>query len=271
MAQSLIEINGVAAANEDLPINTLVQLSNADTGGEITYLWEVVDQPPGTADTLSNANIENPTITPKKEGTYLFRLTVNQSTVTEKISTSVVGIRHLKSRRRQPAAKETTETSLLVGWARRLNEQLDTLERVNADPGIVVGQLGTPGVAVGKILRMEGQATLKTGLPGQEEIPVWVLTDALTAPHINTLIGVLLSGVDGGSTPGVGTLVRIRVFGLSEFTKAGVTAVGTAVFVNDTGDISLVAGTVSRRVGRVMSVSGGVNYRYSFSGLDPGA
>ena len=47
MPQAAIEINAVEASDENLPIDTLVQLSNNDVGDETTYLWEIVSQPPG--------------------------------------------------------------------------------------------------------------------------------------------------------------------------------------------------------------------------------
>ena len=39
MPQAKIEINGTAGSDEDLPINVLVQLSNEDVGGEVTYTY----------------------------------------------------------------------------------------------------------------------------------------------------------------------------------------------------------------------------------------
>ena len=56
MTQALITVNAVAGSNTDLPINTLVQLNNTGNGGEITYAWSILDQPPGTADALSSTN-----------------------------------------------------------------------------------------------------------------------------------------------------------------------------------------------------------------------
>ena len=95
--QADIEFNGTAASDEDLPINTLVQLSNNDLGDETTYLWELVSQPVGAADALSATNIKAPTLTPRKEGTYLLQLTVDATFPTEVVDRKIFRIRQLKS------------------------------------------------------------------------------------------------------------------------------------------------------------------------------
>ena len=65
MPSANISINGVDGSNADLPINVLVQLGNQNTGGEVTFNWTIVDQPPGLDDMLSSATLQNPTFTPK--------------------------------------------------------------------------------------------------------------------------------------------------------------------------------------------------------------
>ena len=64
MPQALITVNAVVGSNDDLPIDTLVTLANDNVGGETTYLWEIVDQPVGTADTLSSTSAPSVTFTP---------------------------------------------------------------------------------------------------------------------------------------------------------------------------------------------------------------
>src|SRR5262245_63840027 len=100
MTQALITINGSPGADIDLPIDTLVQLNNTGTGGELTYKWSIVSQPPGTLDALSATNIQNPTFTPKKEGSYLIQLIVNESLGTEKRDRTIAAVRHIKSNSR---------------------------------------------------------------------------------------------------------------------------------------------------------------------------
>ena len=117
MPAAQISINGVPGSNADLPINTLVQLNNVGIGGEVTYAWSILDQPIGAADALSNPAIVNPTITLKKEGSYLIRLVVNAGLASEKIDTRVAAVKHLKTRLRVPAAGEKLEVDVVDGWA----------------------------------------------------------------------------------------------------------------------------------------------------------
>ena len=57
MPQALIKINAVIGSDDDLPLDTLVQLDNENIGGEVTYLWEILDQPAGTPDVSSPCTI----------------------------------------------------------------------------------------------------------------------------------------------------------------------------------------------------------------------
>ena len=106
MPAAAIQINGVLGPEDDLPLGAPVQLSNQDTGGEVSYAWQILDRPEGSAAVLTNPAIENPLFTPDVEGTYLLRLTVNATTATEAIDTQVAAVRFLKTDQRAPAAGE---------------------------------------------------------------------------------------------------------------------------------------------------------------------
>ena len=148
MPQADIEINGTAASDEDLPINTLVQLSNNDVGDESTYLWEIVSQPTGPVDALSATNIEGPTLTPLKEGTYLLQLTVDQGLPTEQVDRKLFRIRVIKTFVGLIAAEETVEADPTEGWKTRQN---DTLRRYGdlAVGGIVIACQSNEARSVG--------------------------------------------------------------------------------------------------------------------------
>ena len=152
MPRARIEINASVGSNTDLPINTSVLFSNDDAGDETSYLWSVLDQPVGATDALSNTTIENPTFTPKKEGTYLVRLTVDSGLSTESVDQVIVGIRDLKTRLRVPAAGETTEGDTTDGWSTTVNEMLNTT--LDAITGAIklVGQAGAAGLGPNDVL-----------------------------------------------------------------------------------------------------------------------
>lgn len=261
-----ISVNAVDGSNDDLPISTLVQLANQDVGGELAYLWAILDQPAGSADALSNTTIANPTFTPKKEGTYLVKLVVNQSLGTESTDVVVVAVRFLKSRERAPAAGETTQAHLTRGWAAALDLQLSRSDaKYNLEAGVVVGQAGAT-LAKGDVVRCTGVATIKSGLPGAEDVPIFNKALATAAGNVDELLGVVEGTPAGASSTTVGNLIRVRHFGLYSATVAGAPASGDPVFVSDLGALALAAGTSTRKVGAAVAPAGG-SYRVYFFGL----
>lgn len=249
MTQALITVNAVAGSNTDLPIDTAVQLNNTGNGGETTYAWSLLDQPPGTADALSSTTIQNPVFTPKKEGTYLVQLVVNAGLSDEQTQRVVCAVRQLKTRTRIPAAGETSEANTTRGHAADVNTLLQYVDTLRADPGIVVAQLGYGAVA-SEIVYFEGTATLKSGLPGQEYVPI-VLRAALATPtDVATCeLGCVLGAVDGGALTS-GKLVYVRTFGLLKSVAVPSAALGS-VYLAAAGAFTMSAG---RRVGRVITV-----------------
>ncbi len=260
MTQALITVNAVAGSNTDLPINTLVQLNNTGNGGESTYAWSILDQPPGTTDVLSSASIVNPTFTPRKEGTYLIQVIVNLALGDQQTNRVVCSVRQLKTRTRVPAAGESTEADAADGYALSANELLRLIDTMRADPGVLVAQLGYAAAAQ-DVVRFTGIATLKSGLPGQEVVPL-VTKGLATAAAITTEeLGLVLAAVDGGALSN-GKLAFIRVFGLvAPATSAALVGAAdeAAVYVSDTGVLDDVAGTNSRRCGKVVDNTGTIS------------
>ena len=255
MPQALITVNGVPGSNTDLPIGVLVLLNNQNAGGEVSYKWSIVDQPAGPADVLSSVTIQNPTITLRKEGTYKILLIVNEALPSEVRNEVVIAVLQLKTRTRVPAVTETTQASALYGWAGNgavtgANPTLQRLDSFIADPDFAVAQIsGSPGAL--SVVRFSGSATIKAGLPGAEVVPVIAPMLATNALVLVDPIGVIVSAVDGGSLAN-GKLANVRKSGLI----AGVAlaaSTGDAIYVSDTGTLSLTAGTNSRKIGYVVA------------------
>jgi hypothetical protein len=269
MAKADIEIDGAAANEFDATIDTLVQLSNNDDGDETTYLWEIVDQPFGTADILSSTTIENPTFTPKKEGTYLLQLTIDLSLITEQTDRKVLVVRELKSDQRIPAAQEDTEAGPR-GWGSGdtatlgMENMLKFLMDSAADPSVIVGVAGG-ALAVDEIVQVSGVSTIKTGLPGEEDLPTITLAPATTAINLEGLIGIVVGQVAGGGAVAVGETAFIRIAGLVQNTFTGAPTVGDPVFVDDSALVSLTPGTLTRKIGKVIEESGGL-FKIFFDG-----
>jgi hypothetical protein len=269
MPQAKILVNGVIGSNDDLPINALVQLNNQNIGGESTYTWAILDQPPGTADALSSLIIQNPSFTPKKEGTYLVKVTVNLGLPDEQSDSVVVGIRQVKSRQRIPAAGETTQADTADGWATSMNALLRAMDSWLADPAIIVGVAGATGLSKGTCVRAAGGSVIKSGLPGQETVPNFTLCDATTLGKIDELIFVMEGAVVGGGTPALNALCRARYVGrLANTLVTGAAGVaGDTLFVSDTGALSTAPGTLRRQIGSIMNVIGGGYYDVMVDGV----
>lgn len=273
MPQAKISVNAVVGSNTDLPINQVVQLDNVNIGGELTYNWTILDQPPGTTDVLSSAVVQSPTFTPKKEGTYYIKLVVNLGLATEQEDRVVVGIRQVKTRERIPAAGETTESDASDGWATAMNSLLRRIDQLLSDPATMVGKNNSGGVLTkGQIVRCTSLPTIKTGLPGQEVVPGFVVSLATTLGQVDELLAIVEGAPDGSVSVSDQGIIKVRHFGVprnadgTAQTFTGTPAVGDPVYLSDTGTIALVSGTIRRQLGSVASVGGGF-YSIMFNGV----
>lgn len=259
MPQSQPTINGVPGSNDNLPINTVVDLGNVNIGGELTYNWAIVFQPPGPSDVLSSTTIETPTFTPRKEGTYLIKLSVNQGLATEQDALIVAAVRQQLTTQRTPAAGETTQDDLINGWATSLNAFLVAIDSYIGDPNIVVGMNTSGGtLSRGTVCQATSSAVIKSGLPGQAFVPGFVTALSTTQTQVNGLLCVLESDTTGTLTSiANGALGRFRFLG--RFAAAAFTgyAQGSLVYVNDSGALSPTQGTVLRQVGKVLQANSG--------------
>lgn len=256
VAVAAIKVNAVLGSNTDVPINVLVSLTNNSNTDVTTWTWTIVDQPPGTADVLSSTSSSTPTFTPKKEGTYLLRLTVNATLADEDTDQVVVAVRQIKTRTRVPAFTETLEADAAGdGWATSIDTTLRLLDTMRADPGLSVGVAGV-ALTRGEIVRCSGVSLLKATLPGEESVPTYTLALANVEANMNELLGVVEGNPSGGASASIGTPVVVRWFGLLLLVTFAA-AVGDKVFVSNTGVLSLTAGTTRRLLGRVVAVSGG--------------
>jgi len=255
-----ITVDTVPGSNEDVAINALRQLAlTGILGSPTTYLWTLLDKPPGSATTISNTAISNPTITPDSEGGYHIRAEVTGSGGYQRNEIHLV-VRQLKTRDKVLAAgynaKDPYQTvgDTVDGWAPPLHV---TQRRVDsmyaAEYGVVVGVAGAAGLLPGNVVRISGATTIKSGLPGAEDVPTWVLAQASTQSHASSMLGVVIEGVDGSGTPANGALIRVRVAGRMTMNTTG-SAVGNPVYLSDAGALSLSVGTWRRVVGTVHTV-----------------
>lgn len=252
MPRATIKIDGTAGSDTDAAINTLIVLSNDDAGDERTYRWEVLDQPPGTADAINTPSAAIATITPKKEGSYLLKLVVDEGLLTEVSDTQVLAVRQLKTRTRIPAALERIQADAADGWAVDVGVLLRLVDATRADPGITVMQAGN-ALSQHDIVTVGGTAVLKSGLPGAESVLVAI--DALGTSTERGLLGVVLSSVSGGLAVSSGELAFVRLYGLVPG-LTGTPSPGDPVYIANNGTPSLTPGDSAQQLGIVANASG---------------
>lgn len=253
MTQARITIGGTPGSNLSYTINTLAQLGNQNNGGETSYLWQIVDQPPGTNDSLSSTSTVNPSFTPRKEGTYLLELIVNLGQADEARNRVLLAVKQLKTGTRIPAAGEQGEAGD-DGHAASVNDLLRLIDTIRADPGLVIAQ-AISTLTRNTVVRFAGLATLKTGLPGQESILTCDVALG-NASYINVdPLGLIVGRADGSSsTVTAGQLALVRMMGLQ--TQCGLSgSAQSLVYVSNTGSLSSAPGSIPRRVGKLLTSS----------------
>lgn len=267
MPQAKITVNAVPGSNTALPLNVIVQLDNQNIGGELTYSWTILDQPPGAVDALSATAIQNPTFTPKKEGTYLIKLIVNSGLPTEQEDRVVCAVKQLKTLERIPAAGETTEADTSDGWATSNNAYLRRIDNLLVDPGILVGVNASGGtLSRGQIVRSATTVIIKSGLPGQETLPGFTTAPASALGNVDEFLCIVEGAPDGSTNiPGIGSaearLMKVRYIGriASQAIANGPVAAGDVIYVNDLAALDKNQGTIRRRVGSAMAAGSTVD------------
>lgn len=241
MVAANIKINGSAGSNTDLPAGTLVTLSNADNTGVTTWLWTILDQPPGTADNLSSPSAAAPTFTPNKEGSYLIQLIVNQGTGTEQRSQVIAAVLQSRTLERQPAAGETTETGA-DGWAGAANAWWRRLDQASVDSNVILAQ-ANGALSANDIVVLDLLASELTGLPGEYLI-------AKAAPYLadggtgnaklsTQTLGIVVGARDGSGSVADGEIAVVRIRGVHVISTGIVPIVpaGSPVYVDQTGQL----------------------------------
>jgi hypothetical protein len=264
-----IKINAVSASNDDLPIDVLVNLDNANTGGEVAFAWAIVDQPAGAADALSSTNTQVSSFTPKKEGTYLLQLTVN-SGPSQLVDRKIVGIRFLKTRERTPAAQEDVQDGAM-GWkpaVSAIHQRLDNL--YNTEHGVIIGVNDTGGVLnYGDLVYPAALTSIKAGLPGEEKVPFFAFAEDVSSVAVQNAFNGLICASEGApdGTPNVPAngIFRARYhgtfIGFTDF--PGTWVVGSDVYcgisshrIGGSGSFSI--GSFARKIGSIIDVNGGL-------------
>lgn len=267
-ANASIVINSGTAGEAaiDLPINTVVNLSNYSDTGVVSYQWVIVSQPEGAPQVNLEPHIDPPIVstepacsfTPTKEGSYLIRLTVNEGEPDESTDTTICAVRELQTGDRIPAPQETTEVNADDGWAPGAVTKI--LQRVTRleDAGIFVAQNDSGGtLEIGHVVHMNGMTEIGTG-DNARKIPTVGKAIATDLNTVDGPLGVVVATVAGELLPTLsGSLCRVMVMGgFASYTLPGTPGAGDPLFVGNDGRLSTDAGDYVRQVGDVAKDNG---------------
>ena len=226
MATVVIQIDGVPGSDTDLALGDTITFSNQDNTGVATWGWELLDIPLDSSAMLTSAVAATTDLTLDKEGSYLVRLIANAGMGTEERGLVVVGVRHLKTRLRYPAAGERLESDPVRGWASTRNSDLDRLNDLLTSGGVHMGMLPAAEVPPNGMNWLRGDVVQLVGIvdintTGDIEIvPVWEKPDT---SNPRSVYGVIIEDTDGNTTfpgapniPGVafGRAVNVAVSGM---------------------------------------------------------
>lgn len=264
MAQALITINTNPGSEIDFTLPAVLNLSNQDSGGEVSYLWSIEDQPPGPTDSLSATNIKSPILGLNKEGSYRIKLIVNQGLPTEVENEVIAAAPQVRSNDRVPAAGEEVQVDPTKGWALAAAQWFRRADLLGSEGASFVGAAGQ-SLATNDIVRISGVTAMLTGLPGAFNAPTVLKALATTAGNQAGFLGIVDARVDGNSSALTGQLVKVRILGFIDRLLTGAFTAGTTIYLSDTGTIASSAGTVSRRLGNVVTGSG-TQFRIAFNG-----
>lgn len=251
MPTASILVNALATPRE-VPVNTVVTLSEA-AGGWLSYNWTLLDQPEGAADALVGPTTATPTITPKKEGTYLILLVVNAGTNTEQRVMAVFYVLRLLDGRRNPAAGETLEQNMVRGWAENVNQQLTDISDLRKDAGRQAGVINFNGSAANSsVLYVAGTQQLLATLPGSFYLPTMGKALANSAATLHGDLYLLDRGVINPTAPVAGEVIWARIHGVAYNVPIGGTTFGDPIYLSNAGLLDIAPGATSRQVGIVV-------------------
>ena len=254
MTQARIQIDSVTGSNPPngtaLALGATVAITNVNNGGEVTYLWEWLDRPENSAAAFANPAVQTTSFVADVEGTYVIRLTVNAALSDERTDIVIAAVSQLLTVERIPGAYETTQANTLRGWAEAANRLFRRVDGLAADSGKLIGVCAS-GANRGQVLIAETADLIRAGLPEEELVAGYGLAIASNLASMQAPLYVVEGTPAGGTTVGVGALAVVRSVGLFG-PLSGAPTLGDPVYVNDSAQLSLTAGTYTRRVGTVV-------------------
>ena len=264
MALSIV-ISGVADPTK-VPLGGSVTLTASKDAS--SYAWVVLSKPPGSSAPITNALSKSCSVSLSAEGSYLIQLTINAGTLFTETATCAPAIRELESHERIPALGETTENT---DWAQaavdRILKRVARMEDVGVAVGVLANAIPATGLSntyqINDVVLVNGKVGLSSG-DDARNVPQYAHAWAGSRRYVDGVLGVI-EGVVDGSSLAVGKRVRVRHTGLVEG-LTGSPLVGDPVYVNNSGRLSLLPGTVVRQVGTVAAAAGG-SYDAMISGM----
>jgi hypothetical protein len=244
MASAQIKVNGSFGSREDLLIGASITLTNGDNTGATSWLWELADAPEGSlaVSSFSGFTSNTATITLDKEGTYLFKLTVNGTL--QDVQYAAILSQHTGLR--VPAAGETYQASPEKGWALTVNRDFAKLERDQRQSHKLTA-IAADTISIGPVYA-DSIGVLANG----DSLMTVRPASALAMGSSRNVMWALNSAVAGEP-------VALMTLGLTEVVSTfntSASSFGAPVYLSDTaGGVSLTAGTLPVAIGKVFTLA----------------
>lgn len=224
MATAQISLNGVLGSNTNFIADTVVNYDNIVGGVPTTYLWELVDVPPGSVAVIVAPGAASGSFTVDKEGSYLLRLTIDIGLPTEDIDSVIAAVRLVRTGDRPPAGGETVETDPTHGWAPERNKSITDVSRKLTAGDLQVGWIPPTAPDIGTRVNdyrrgdwfmSMGQVDINPSGVDEDLVTVWEPLDYSKLKDSSGMIGALHSDVNGAITGIVReSVVNIQTRGL---------------------------------------------------------
>ena len=119
-----------STSRDDLNPGVSVTLTNNDNTGAVSWFWELVSRPVGSAAVLSGAALPSASFVPDVRGSYLVKLTVDESPSNPATDTRIAAIRTVFLAIRKPATSEKKEFDAVDGWSAAQQAMIDAINKI---------------------------------------------------------------------------------------------------------------------------------------------
>lgn len=117
-----------STSRDDLALGVSVTLTNNDNTGVVSWFWEFISIPVGSSAVISGAALPTASFTPDVRGSYLIKLTVDESPTNPDTDTRIAAVKTSFLGIRKPATSERKEFDSTDGWSAAQQSMIDAID-----------------------------------------------------------------------------------------------------------------------------------------------